>query len=595
MTTFRKRFTAASAAGDAKAMDSIAREVAARVKALAPITHGVVLDPKIVALLLGEDDDQSDEALIEAAKKLAEFNHLAETIEMEPVDRAEAIVRVAQHDVDAVAQEIDVRLSKVANELGADYMESHVREDANKGYDTLLCERHVAIHAQRVRAVEGVLAEREKVLVEREAIKVKLIDGRDDPLVKVKADDQASAAVAERLDRIESHLQAATFLVPTPANAFTYLKGDSTRQQHRLGDVWAEEGFAKHTGTDWRLFAESTPAVQWIVPFEIPRGAVTIISGDGGVGKSRLAIQLATANSLSEGLWITDWVPTIKDSTAKPIVVNRTRRPSLTMIVNAEDQSSEMARRIVQIRAGIAKAKGGGKPEQHMGNELALGMGRIQFYQARGHLWGPAESGSTHIETAAELTDVGKDVRAQCEQMGVKLLILDPLANLYGSSENTRTHVAAYMRSWNAWAQRTGIAVVMLAHPPKSGAGFSGSTSWVGAARSAIEFKRVWVLINGEGQLEDADKVQKDRKATEKATNTQQEAEKPVPLYRLSVTKTNYAYTEQHWLAESGMAFITGEDAELYQWAKNNHVAQESNRSATDGNGTSLADMKFMK
>ena len=565
--TIKHRYMAAAAAGDAAAIEVLRREVIERALAPEPIeldTDGVVqTDTKFAALLAEFDDDVSDDDVL---AKLDEDGYAdavdkaAEAIAQEPVLAAAHAVRIAQHEVDVVARQYGASLDEIANGLARD---DHRRDGLDVQYDKTLQERQSDIQAWRNSAVASVLAERQKVLAERDAAKDKMANGRTDPLVLATAQDQADSLVADRLSSIEEQLQAATFLVPTPTNPVNDLAGRAAQQQHGLATLWAEDDkCAKYTGMSWLPFAEETPATQWLVPFVIPMGAVTILSGEGGIGKSRLILQLATAASLRRGLWTPDWIPAIKGG--EPVMANRTSRPCITMIVNAEDTPSEAARRIVKIREGLAAAAGEKPPVKHMGIELAQGMGRVMFYQARGAVWGPTENGSTHIETTAELTAVGKDVRAQCEQMGVRVLILDPLANLYGSSENTRTHVAAYMRSWNAWAQRTGIAVVMLAHPPKSGAGFSGSTSWVGAARSAIEFKREWVVFDEESGRLISLKAWKEKNAEA----DESEIPKPVQLYRLSVAKTNYAYPKAYWLAESGLAFVTGSNRDLFEWAQ---------------------------
>ena len=44
------------------------------------------------------------------------------------------------------------------------------------------------------------------------------------------------------------------------------------------------------------------------------------------------------------------------------------------------------------------------------------------------------------------------------------------------------------MASWDAWARDTGCTVLLIAHPPKTDAAYSGSTDWHAAARA------VWTL-----------------------------------------------------------------------------------------------------
>ena len=605
--TIKHRYNAAAAAGDAAAMEALLREMVAKAREPAPIAPTSIgrIDSKLAALLAEVEDDASDETVLSALdeKHRETIDKAAEAIAQEPVQAAVDAVRIAQYRVDAVARKYDPQLATVADELSPDDMNKHVRGELDERYDALLLERGNKIGKHRNAAVAAVVVERNKVIAERDALEASLAGGSDDPLVLVTARDTAVASVTDRLTAIDKQLQDAAFLVPSQGDSLGELTGGSAAQQRRLATLWAEETCAKYTGTNWMRFADETPQTQWLVPYIIPVGAATIIVGEGGVGKSRLALQLATAASLRDGLWPSDWIPAVDGGDS--VGVRRTGRPAITMIVNAEDQPSDAARRIVKIRAGIAKAAGEPTPPDHMGTELAQGLARVLFYQSRGVVWGPSGSGSTHIETTAELSEVGRDVRAQCERMDVKLLVLDPLANLYGSSENTRTHVAAYMRSWNAWAQRTGIAVVMLCHPPKSGEGFSGSSSWVGASRAAIEFRRLEACMEG-GRLRDAKVVRAERRGkgkpkSESPTDKPEPMPETVTLYQLVVTKINHAYRKTHWLAESGMAFVTGRQQDLFDMARRGksvgattQAGPERNPSQDDSN-ISLADMDFMK
>ncbi len=576
--TIKRRFNAATAEGNAAAIDALRREVVGRVQALKPIEladdAATQANARFAGLLARFDDDAFDEDVLATLheKHADAIDQAAKAIEQEPVQAAVDAVRIAQYQVDVVARKYDPQLATVADELSPDDMNKHVRGELDERYDALLLERGNKIGKHRNAAVAAVVVERNKVIAERDALEASLAGGSDDPLVLVTARDTAVASVTDRLTAIDKQLQDAAFLVPSQGDSLGELTGGSAAQQRRLATLWAEETCAKYTGTNWMRFADETPQTQWLVPFIIPVGAATILVGEGGVGKSRLALQLATAASLRAGLWTKDWIPAINGGDS--VAVKRPPRPLVTMIVNAEDQPSDAARRIVRIREGLAQATGEETPENVMGEKLARGMARVMFYQSRGAIWGPSGSGSTHIETTAELTAVGRDVRAQCERLGVKLLILDPLANLYASSENTRSHVAAYMRSWNAWAQRTGIAVVMLCHPPKSGDGFSGSSSWVGASRAAIEFRRLEACMDG-GRLRDANEVRAERRGKGKqqkdATPGTEKAEQKletVTLYRLAVVKTNHAYGKTAWLAESGLAFVTGRHKDLFDMAR---------------------------
>jgi Mrp family chromosome partitioning ATPase len=52
---------------------------------------------------------------------------------------------------------------------------------------------------------------------------------------------------------------------------------------------------------DWE--GVTVPPREWIVPDYIPHKTVTLLSGDGGTGKSLLAMQLAAARALAR-----DWI-----------------------------------------------------------------------------------------------------------------------------------------------------------------------------------------------------------------------------------------------------------------------------------------------
>jgi RecA-family ATPase len=74
------------------------------------------------------------------------------------------------------------------------------------------------------------------------------------------------------------------------------------------------------------------PPREWIVPGYIPHKTVTLLSGDGSVGKSLLALQLAAGRALAR-----EWIGLIPE-------------PGRTLILSAEDDADEMHRRLEDIR-----------------------------------------------------------------------------------------------------------------------------------------------------------------------------------------------------------------------------------------------------
>ena len=61
---------------------------------------------------------------------------------------------------------------------------------------------------------------------------------------------------------------------------------------------------------------------------------------------------------------------------------------------------------------------------------------------------------------------------------------MDPSAAAYGSNENSRALVRAFVSDFDAWARDNNCAILILSHPPKWAADYSGSTDWEASVRS---------------------------------------------------------------------------------------------------------------
>ena len=148
---------------------------------------------------------------------------------------------------------------------------------------------------------------------------------------------------------------------------------------------------------------------------------MTLFPGVGGIGKSRLILQLAAgiASGGGEGdAWI--------DAPAGILALGNAIPANGAPVVYAsyEDEFDELARRLAELSGGNAPWV---TPERVRPNFIAPG------YDGRGPVWGP--SPGQHIATAAGLTRTGEMVRQVCEREGAALLILDPLAAAYGGYE----------------------------------------------------------------------------------------------------------------------------------------------------------------
>ena len=79
------------------------------------------------------------------------------------------------------------------------------------------------------------------------------------------------------------------------------------------------------------LYGKIIPARKWLVDGLVPSGTVTLLGGDGGTGKSLVALQLATCTALGRS-----WLG-LSVSSGK------------ALFISAEDDEKELHRRIVDI------------------------------------------------------------------------------------------------------------------------------------------------------------------------------------------------------------------------------------------------------
>ena len=240
---------------------------------------------------------------------------------------------------------------------------------------------------------------------------------------------------------------------------------------------------------DWNP-PDGWPERKWLIPRWLPVGRLGMLSGRGGRGKSRLALQLAGRLAGSRPLGGVFVPPAPGRGNSKAVADEAHGLHELNLdhagpVVYAswEDEREEVGRRLAAMgQDNIVKPA-----DLH---------GRLRFLDLRraGSLWGPdtSEGGSSNLRAPGALTAVGQRVRATCEEMKAVLLIIDSLAGAYANDENVRPLVRAFCADWDGWASATGCTVMLIAHPPKtpSNAGaeavdqdYAGSTDWHNAAR----------------------------------------------------------------------------------------------------------------
>ena len=201
------------------------------------------------------------------------------------------------------------------------------------------------------------------------------------------------------------------------------------------------------------------PKREWTVENRIPARTVTLLSGDGGVGKTILALHLSVAIVLGR-----EWIGTLPE-------------PGPVLAICCEDEEPELHRRLASI-------------VQHCGGSFAdlVALHLISLAGESALLATPAHNGL--IAPTKLLQRVSE---AACD-LKPKLLLLDNSADVYGGNENDRAQVRQFIGLLRSIAMASGAGVLLTSHPSltglSSGSGLSGSTAWNASVRSRLYFKR---------------------------------------------------------------------------------------------------------
>lgn len=211
------------------------------------------------------------------------------------------------------------------------------------------------------------------------------------------------------------------------------------------------------------------PPRDWAVHNRIARRAVTLLSGEGGVGKSILILQLLAAHVLPR-----DWFGTLPE-------------PGPVIYLNAEDDERELHFRLNAVREHLGTSFAALK-DLHLvplaGEDALLGV------PDRGGIIRPTPLFEQLKQTAARMKPV--------------LIALDTAADMFGGNENDRSQVRQFIGLLRGLAITANAGVLLASHPSLSGittdSGLSGSTGWHNSVRSRLYFKAAKAL---EGDKDD--------------------------------------------------------------------------------------------
>lgn len=208
------------------------------------------------------------------------------------------------------------------------------------------------------------------------------------------------------------------------------------------------------------LHGQTVPERMWHVQDLIPAKTITILTGDGGTGKSLAALQLAIATALGRS-----WLG--QATTSGP-----------ALFISAEDDRDEIHRRV----ATLAHAEG-----FPLADLDALTLCSLAGDDAL--LSVPEGAGKTMKET-----HLFQKVEAWVAEHRPALTVLDTLADLFGGDEINRGQARQFIGQLRSLALKNETTILLLAHPSLSGMargdGNSGSTAWNNSVRSRLFLRR---------------------------------------------------------------------------------------------------------
>jgi RecA-family ATPase len=204
---------------------------------------------------------------------------------------------------------------------------------------------------------------------------------------------------------------------------------------------------------------QTLPVRRFLVPGLVPLGAVTLLSGDGGTGKSYLALQLATSAVCGE-----KWL-------------NMPVKSGPALVLACEDDADELHLRLHDITSAI-----GHRFDELVGMRIVSGVGLdATIFEA--------DEGVSKGRLTARYKEIEKEAR----DLRPVVIVLDTAADIFAANENSRRIVRQFIGALTGLAIEFKCAIILLAHPSKAGMAngdvYSGSTAWNTSVRSRLSLQ----------------------------------------------------------------------------------------------------------
>lgn len=217
---------------------------------------------------------------------------------------------------------------------------------------------------------------------------------------------------------------------------------------------------------DFANLKQKTPPERlWAVRNWLGRGHVTGLFGRGGIGKSLLAQQIASALAIGHRF------------------IDEVEKPLRVLCWFSEDDEAELWRRQVRIA-------------EWLGVDLGC------FYDAL--LYEPGHEDASDnlimfscdgidctmahaVNGKLEFTFMRDELRMQISDYGADFVILDNIARLFAGNENDRHQTTQFVAELTGLAKENNAGILLLGHPGRAnGSEFSGSSAWENAMRARL-------------------------------------------------------------------------------------------------------------
>ena len=200
------------------------------------------------------------------------------------------------------------------------------------------------------------------------------------------------------------------------------------------------------------------PSRVFIVEPLVPANNVSLLYGDGGLGKSLLALMASTARALGK-----PWL-------------NLKTQPGRTLVISAEDDADEMHRRLDPIA------------RYYEGSFKDLGAIRLIDLVGQDAVIGDLSRNGRIVAT-----DLYQFLVREIASFNPGLVILDALADSFAGDENNRMQARQFVSMLRGVGTVYDCGFLALAHPSLSGIttgrGTSGTTGWNNSVRSRMYFE----------------------------------------------------------------------------------------------------------